>query len=295
MDQRQVRLVDAFADEPTGGRTVAVLDDEVSPTQRTAIAGEFGTSGVVTAADGQLTYTDCDGSQAVISGAVAGYAALHGEVIEAGTHELTVDGPVSPADPFLVDLASDGSVSVELGHLAPEPASVDAERVADAVGIDPAALQDVGADLPIATVDSFSGTVLAPVNFLQHLTGASPDASALASLLDDEDARRLCLFTFDTLNAETEVHARLFDPAARGDEVAASGVAAAACSAHLAEQAVFDGDRERIRVESGHTMNRPATVTATLDTRPEVGGAALTALAGSLTLPDEDDDEIIEL
>jgi len=295
MNQRQVRLVDAFADEPTGGRTVAVLDDEVSPTQRTAIAGEFGTSGVVTAADGQLTYTDCDGSQAVVSGAVAGYVALHGEAVEAGSHELTVDSPVSPADPFLVDLESDGRVSVAVGHLAPEDVGVDSEVVAEAAGIDPAALSDVGADLPIGRVEAFGGTVLAPVNFLQHLTGASPDASALAGLLTEQDARRLCVFTFDTLNAETEVHARVFDPAARGDEVAASGVATAACSAHLAEQAVFDGDREQIRVESGHTMNCPATVTATLDTRPEVGGAALEALAGTLTLPDEDDDEIIEL
>lgn len=297
MNQREVRLVDAFADQPAAGRTVAVVSgDPPSPIQRAAIAGEFGTSGVVTAADGTVTYTDCDGSQAVISGAVAGYVALQAsDAVDAGDHELSVDGPVSPSDPFLVDLTSDGRVSVELGSLTAEEADVDAGQIAAALGIDPAALRDVGADLPVGQVEAFGGTLLAPVNFLQHLTAAEVETGLLADLLDEQDLRRLCVFTFDTLDAETDVHARIFDPQARGDEHAASGVAAAACSAHLATQGVFDGDREQIRVESGHQQNRPATVTTTLSARPEVSGSALAVLSGTLALPEDEDDEIIEL
>lgn len=295
MEKREVRLVDAFATEPTGGRPVAVVDGELDAEQRAAVASEFGTSGVVTVDDG-VTYTDCDGSQGVVSGAVAGYAALlDSGAVDPGDHELAVDGHVSPSAPFLVDLGADGRVAVEVGSLSPEHAGVEPARIAEVLETDPAALEDVGADLPVGRVEAFGGTVLAPVNFLQHLTGADPGAGALATLLAEQDARRLCAFTFDTLDAETEVHARVFDPVARGNEQPASGVAAAACSAHLAEQAVFDGDREEIRVESGHVVSRPATVTATLSTQPQVSGGALATLSGTLTLPESDDDEIIEL
>jgi trans-2,3-dihydro-3-hydroxyanthranilate isomerase len=295
MENCEVRLVDTFATEPTGGRTVAVVDGELDAEQRQAVASEVGTSGVVTAG-AEVTYTDCDGSQAVVSGAVAGLAALlESGAVDPGDHELAVDGPVSPAAPFLVDVGADGRVEVEVGTLTPENAGVEPARIAEVLGTDPAALEDVGADLPVGRVEAFGGTLLAPVNFLQHLTGADPDAGALATLLAEQDARRLCAFTFDTLDAETELHARVFDPGARGDEHPASGVAAAACSAHLAEQAVFDGDREEITVESGHVMNRPATVTATLSTQPQVSGGALASLSGPLTLPESDDDEIIEL
>ena len=294
MNQREIRLVDAFADQPAGGRPVAVVPGEPpSPTLRAAIASEFGTSGVVTREGDTLTYTDCDGSQAVVSAAVAGYAASEG--LDAGSHEFAVDGSIAPPAPFLVDLDDDGQVRVEVGDCSSEQTDIDEEAVADALGIDPAALRDVGADLPLGQVDAFGGTLLAPVNFLQHLTGATVDSGRLADLLDTTDAQRLCVFTFDTLNAEREVHARIFDPLARGDERPASGVAAAACSAHLAEYSMFDGDRSEIRVESGFQMDRPATVTATLDSRPEVSGAALTVLDGTVTLPEDEDDEIIEL
>jgi len=296
MQQCEVHLVDAFADEPTGGRPVAVVPGEVpTPRQRAAIASEFGTSGVITV-DESLTYTDCDGSQAVVSAAVAGFVGLQatGE-LQAGSHELTVDGPVSPADPFLVDLESDGRARVEVGNQSPERAAVEPERIARTLGIDPAALRDVGADLPVSHVEAFGGTLLAPVNFLQHLTGGEPDQAGLADLLADVGAKRLCAFTFDTLGAETDVHARVYDPLARGNERPASGVAAAACAATLADHQAFDGDREQIRVESGHRQNRPATVTTTLEAAPSVGGAALGVLQGTLTLPPEEDEEIIEL
>lgn len=299
MEKREVRLVDAFATEPATGRPVAVVPgDPPTPRQRSAIASEFGVSGVITASDEQLTYTDCDGSQAVISGAVAGYAALQDtDEIAAGTHELAVDGPISPSAPFLVDLESDGRVSVDVGTLSPAETALDTEAVATALGVDPAALADVGADLPLARVEAFGGTVLAAVNFLQHLNTATPDPARLADRLADADAQRLCAFTFDTLDADSDVHARIFDPSARGDERPASGVAAAACSAHLASEAAFDGDREEIRVESGHRQNRPAAVTATLSRSPRVGGAALSSLSGRLSLPDDEggDDEIIEV
>jgi trans-2,3-dihydro-3-hydroxyanthranilate isomerase len=138
--------------------------------------------------------------------------------------------------------------------------------------------------------------VLVPVNFLEHLSRADPAADDLGALLASADAARLCAFTFDTLRNETDLHARFFDPTVEGCERPASGVAVGACGAHLARHAVFDGDRESVRVECGRFLDRPGTIVTTLDEQPQVGGNALTVLDGDLALPPEDDgDGIIEV
>ncbi len=299
MQRRQVLLVDAFADEPTGGRSVAVLPDStVSESQKRAIASEFGTSGVVTHDDGTLTYTDCDRSNAVVSGAVAGYAALSNYgLLTPSTHEFSVADPaIEPADPFLVELLSDGTVSFDLPEIEPEAVGVGSAEIADAIGVDIATLEDVGADLPPAKTAGFGGTLLVPVNFLEHLSSASPDAGALDSLLSTVDASRLFAFTFDTLERHTDVHARVFDPTARDDERSASGVGAGACAAHLGREAVFDGERETIKFECGRFVDRPGTIQTTVEDAPTVSGGALTVLDAELAVPeDADDSDIIEV
>lgn len=299
MERRQVLLVDAFAEEPTGGRPVAVVpDDSLSDNQLDAIASELSISGVVTYDDGTLTYRDCDGTQAVITAAVGGYAALSKRgSIAPGTHELAVDGvEPAPADPFLVELADDGSVSVDVPHETPEPVGIDTQEIGAAIGVDAATLDDVGADLPAASTDAFGGTVLVPVNFLEHLSSASPDVGALASLLEAEDCSRLFAFTFDTLEPDTDVHARVFDPDAAGNERPASGVGAAACSAQCARWSAFDGDRSQITFETGRFVDRPGRIQTTVSEQPQVGGNALTVIDSEILLPpEEDDDGIIEV
>ncbi|MFW6382618.1 MAG: PhzF family phenazine biosynthesis protein [Haloferacaceae archaeon] len=296
MQRAQVLLVDAFADEPTGGRTVAVdPTGELSESQRRAVAGELGTSGVVTVEDETVRYTDCDGSHAVVSAAVAGAAGLYDRgAIEPGSYELRTDGPGD--GPFPVELDERGAVTVELPSLTPERAPVGFEAVAAALGIDDAAMRDVGADLPLAAVEAFGGTLLVPVNFLQHLSGASPAVGGLAELLEEAGASRAFVFTFDTLDAAADVHARVFDPSAAGNERAASGVGAAACGAHLFAEGVFDGDREEAVVECGQFADRPGRITTTLGPAPRTGGSALTTLDAELLVPDaEDEDGIIEV
>lgn len=291
MQRREVLLVDACADEPTGGRPVAVDPrGELSETQGHRVASELGTSGVVSVDGDTISYTDCDGSQAVVSAATAGLAGLYDRgALEPGTYELAGE------DSIEVTLDKHGTVTVHPPTVPPEPPDVDVDWIADAIGVDVATLEDVGADLPVARVGSFGGTLLVAVNFLEHISGASPDRGTVAHLLDAADCRRLVAFTFDTLVAETEVHARVFDPEARDCERAASGVGVAACTAHLAEHQVFDGEREEIGVESGAFIDRPSTVRATVEPEPSVGGTALTTLDSEIAVPEDDDDEIIEV
>lgn len=301
METRQVLLADAFADEPLGGLAVAVVPDGdgLSRERLRRIAAEFGAAGAVTLRDGELTYATRGGRDGIIAGAVAGGAALveRGHV-EAGAHSMAIDG--TPGDGTVpaeldVEIEQDRTVGVSLpGQQGETTAATD--NLAAALGIDVAAIEDVGADLPPARVDSYGGTVLVPVNFLEHLSRAGPAADDLDALLASADAARLCAFTFDTLRNETDLHARFFHPTVEGCERPASGIAAGACGAHLSRHAVFDDDRESVRIECGRFLDRPGTIVTTLDEQPQVGGNALTVLDGDLTLPPEDDgDGIIEV
>ena len=296
MERRQVLLVDAFADEPTGGRQIPVLPSggDLSESQRVTVAEEFRSPGVATVQDGQVVYTEDGQRHATIEGGIAGLASLFERgYFDTGTQEITA-GNRSRS----VEIDSDGTVWIETEPQAVTDSAATEGTIADALGIDVAALRDVGADLPIASVSGRGGSLLVPVNFFEHLSGADPDGAALADLLASEGATRLFVFTFDTLAAESDAHARVFDTVGRASscvERATSGAAAVALGAHLSGQSVLDADRTAIRIECGHVLDRPATMQVTLEDAPSVGGRAVTSLDGEMVLPDEDPDDIIEV
>ena len=312
MDTRQVLLADAFADEPLGGHPVAVMPDGegLSGTLLCRIASEFGAAGVVTQQDDRLSYFAGAGIGDMVAGAVAGGAALveRGRV-DPGTHTIGIervdtadtgsdpdgDGDAAAVTEQEIEVDADRTVRVTLSGLDCGSTSATNADLADALGIDAAAIDDVSADLPAGRIDGYGGTLVTPVNFLEHLSRADPGVEDLTALLADDGADRLCAFTFDTLRNDTDLHARVFDPRADACEVPASGVAVGACGAHLSQNPVFDGERSAVRAECGRFLDRPATIGTTLAAAPELSGKALTVLDGTLTLPPEDDDEIIEV
>ena len=287
MEQREVFSVDAFADEPLSGVGIPVLPDgsELTDTQLRAIAAEVGAPGIVTRRDEALQHIPDTPHSAPVAAAVAGCVGL-GELagLEPGTHTL----PGEDDTTWTVDLAADRTATVDVDQTV-EPAAIGPEEVADALGLPVDAIADV--DLPIGRADRAGGSLLVPVVFLEHLGNVSPDPGAVESLLGDD--ARLFAFTFDTLAARTDVHARVFEPAA-GGERPASGVGAAGCARHLAARSAFDGDRERIRIESGHFCDRPATVEVTVE-EGRVAGRALLALEGAVLVRPDEDDDIVEL
>jgi trans-2,3-dihydro-3-hydroxyanthranilate isomerase len=295
MDTRQVLLVDAFATEPLGGVPVVVLPDgqDCSTAQLRRIASEFEASSLVTPGDGGLRHTGTAQADSTVSAAVAGGAALvERGVLDEGTH---TQASSASQDPLEVTVASDLRVEVALPAHKAVSVSASTAEIAGALGMDPAVMDDVSADLPIAKSGFAGGTVLAPVNFLEHLSSADPAPARLTELLASEGATRLCAFTFDTIERDTDVHARVFDPDAPGHERPASGLASAACGAHLARHPVFDGDHDTVRIEWGRFVDRPATLETTLESEPSVRATALTVLDGTVGVPPEDDDDIIEV
>jgi predicted PhzF superfamily epimerase YddE/YHI9 len=277
-----VLVVDAFATEPMAGRPVAVVPDGgLSDDQYRAIAGELGADAVLAVEDGAPRAVGEGGhvSAAVAAGALVDEAYEPGDVTVTGTTELSAT------------VRADGTVAVDLPPAEHRVVDADDREIADVLGIDSAALADVGADLPAARVDAGRGALAVPVNFLEHLGGADPDGAALAALLDAVDAALLYAFTFDTLAAGTAWHARAFSP--DGERVAAAR-AAAACGAYVRDAGAIDADETEVVAASGQFLDRPSRVTVDLEAS-RVRGHALTVFDGTVTVPDSSEDDIIEV
>jgi predicted PhzF superfamily epimerase YddE/YHI9 len=102
------------------------------------------------------------------------------------------------------------------------------------------------------------------------------------------------VFTFDTLSGAADAHARVFAPAA-GGELPTAATPLADCGVYLSRQGVFDGERSEIAVECGHVLDRPGAVAVRPADPVQVGGRAVTTLDGTVTIPDSEDEEIIEV
>ncbi len=297
MTTREALLVDAFTTEPMAGNPAGVVPDAtgLSEAQMGAIANELGaseTAFVRDAEDADLAlryFTPAQEVDLCGHATIAATAALH----ERGT--VPVGTTAVETQIGTLDLAVDEDGRAWMTQDEPRLDRVDLgpDRVAGALGIDVAALRDVGADLPLTTASTGLPWLLVPVNFLEHLGNADPDAAAIEALADEAGAVGVYPFTFDTLEAESTLHARAFAPGAGVPEDPVTGTAAGACSAYLDEHGAVETD-DGLRIEQGHFVDRPGFVDTRVDGEVQVGGRAVTVLEGRLVEPADEDDEILE-
>jgi PhzF family phenazine biosynthesis protein len=305
MDTRRTLLVDAFTDEPFAGNAAGIVPeaDGLSATQMQAIARELSASetaflSTTDDADRRIRYfTPTQEVDLCGHATIASHALLAADgVIEPGTHTLKTN--VGVLD---IEVQDDGVVWMTQSRPEVETVDVDYDRVADALGLDPATLRDVGADLPIARATTGLPFLIVPVNFLEALSGVQPDLGAIEALADEYDATGIYAFTFDTLDAESTLHARMFAPGAGVDEDPVTGTASGACGAYLDTYEAFDELPDDLRFEQGHFVDRGGIVRVDVGVddrgrkQVRVGGEAAVALDGTLTVPPADEDEIIEV
>jgi PhzF family phenazine biosynthesis protein len=309
-------LVDAFADEPLAGVPIGVLSeaDDLSEAQMRAVATELGpraTAFVRPSVDGErrLRVYGPTGEWGRHDDAIlAAYAQRYAENdVDPGEYVVDVRGPGTEAGGSgddLVDVEVDDDGTVWVSQPAAEVQSVDLayDRAGAALGIDPATLRDVGADVPAAVAATREPYLLVPVNFLSALSGADPDPEALADLCETHDVTGVYAFTFDTLSADATLHARVFapgggagtgafDPGSAPPELA---TAAGACGAYLQIGDAFDDPPEVAVIEQGHFRDRPSLLRVRTGAQIRVGGRAVTSLDGQLIVPAEEDDDIVE-
>ena len=298
-DTRRVHLVDAFTTDPLSGNAAGLVPDAagLEDGQMRAIARELNASETAfllpsDGADRRIRYftptreVDLCGHATVASHAWLAEAGR----IDDGTHTLETNVGV------LEVTVEDGLVRMTQDEADVETVDLDYERVAAALGADPATLRDVGADLPLATASTGLGYLVVPVNFLSALSGLDPEFGAVAELTEELDVTGVYAFTFDALEPGSTLHGRMFAPAAGVDEDPVTGTASGAVGAYLREIEAFDGELpEEMVLEQGHFVDRPGRVRVWARDDPvTVGGRAVTVLDGSIVVPEPDDDDILE-
>ncbi|MFC4359998.1 PhzF family phenazine biosynthesis protein [Halobium salinum] len=320
-DTRRVLLVDAFTDEPLAGNAAGVVPDAagLSEASMQAIARELGASETAFVLPVENQDEDADRRLRFFTPTreidLCGHAtvAAHAHLHEVGDLDADTTTTATNAGAVDVDVESDGTVWMHQTFESVEPVTPDYDRLGGALGIDPEALKDVGADLAPAVASTGLRYLLLPVNFLEHLSGADPDHEAIEALSEEFDLTGVYAFTFDTLESESTLHGRMFAPAAGIPEDPVTGTASGACAAYLRYVDAFEGETpSTLRFEQGHFVDRPGYVDVEFvddadaegaagaagdrDHGLRVGGRAVTALDGEVTVPAPDDggDDIIE-
>lgn len=300
METYRTLLVDAFTKEPLAGNAAGIVPDadDLSDAQMQAVARELSVSETAfltdsAEADRRVRYfTPTQEVDLCGHATIASHAFLHEEgVIDPGMHTLETD--VGVLD---IEVTEGGSVWMTQDSPTVRQVEMDYEAAGEALGVDHAALEDIGADLPPAYASTGLPFLVFPVNFLEHLSKMDPDMAKVEELAEKHDCVGIYAFSFDALDAESTLHGRMFAPGAGVPEDPVTGTASGACGAYLDRFAAFDNEMpEQMTFEQGHFIDRPGYVGVRVDGREvRVGGDAVVSLDGSLTVPEYGEDEIIE-
>src|SRR6056297_409407 len=306
MRSRSMALVDAFTTDPLSGNAAGVIPDAegLSDEQCQAVARELAVSETAfispsTEADRRIRFfTPTQEVDLCGHATIAAHASLHDEgELGAGSHSLeTAVGVLE------IEIEPDGTVWMTQDSPTVVQRAVDYDRLAEALGCEASTLQDVGADIPVARASTGLPVLVVPINFLESLGGLDPDMGTIETLSEEFDVAGIYAFTFDTLSTDATAHGRFFAPAVGVDEDPVTGTASGACAAyfHTAGSAAFDDLDDELRFEQGDFLDRAGRVRARVDTddggstRVRVGGQAVTTVEGTITIPDDEGDDIIE-
>ncbi|MFB6112705.1 MAG: PhzF family phenazine biosynthesis protein [Halodesulfurarchaeum sp.] len=297
MGNRRAFIADAFSDEPFGGNPAGVLPDAngLGADQMQSIAAEIGASETAFVmesgvADRRIRYftpsTEVD---------LCGHATIASlvclsqmEEFDAGTHSIETN--VGVLDGRIED---DGIAWMTQSTPEIREVTIPYGRVAEALGIEEAALADVGRDLPIARSSTGLPFLIVPIAFLENLGNVDPDFDAVESLADSANAEGLYVFTFDTIDATSTIHGRAFVPGSGIPEDPVTGTASGAVGAYLRRFGAFEDFPDELKAEQGHYVDRPGIVRVSVGAEVEVGGTASVTLDGTIAEPDVDDEEIL--
>lgn len=304
-DSRSVRIANVFADEPHAGTPIGVIlrGGDLASAQLATMARELGVLETVArqpsdAFDDQIRTFSPDGEVTPSPDAIAGaYAQFYADGrVDPGAY--TVETKRGPVD---VAVEDDGAVWTALEEPTVRDVLLDYDRVGEALGVDPDAFRDIGADLLPAVSSAVVPFLQIPVNFFENLRDIDPDLDALRTLVDDHDAIGVYAFTFDTLTSDATIHARALVPeredAGRGwgIELPANGAAGGACGVYLHRIAESGRDMpEELHIEHGAFLDRPGLVGVQVTDAVRVGGHVSTSLSGTMAVPEDTLEDIIE-
>ena len=158
------------------------------------------------------------------------------------------------------------------------------DAIAAALGLAPA---DIGFDDIAPSCWSAGNPFLfVPLRGLDAVRKASPDLARFAALPADHSA--MFIFTRETIEKDSDFHARMFAPRLGIVEDPATGSAAAAFAGLLGRFGGYGDGEHNVAIEQGYEMGRPSlvrlamTIVASQFTAVTVGGSAVIVAEGTI-------------
>jgi PhzF family phenazine biosynthesis protein len=176
-------------------------------------------------------------------------------------------------------------VMMSVGVVSLEPAPEDRSAVAQAVGLNPSALD---ASVPLVS-DRGSARLIIPVSRLSDLLRLEPNGPGMIAYGKQRGYRRFTLVCRETENPDNFVHLRHFAPANGIPEDPVTGTAHGVAAIYLDREGLLPpGERVVLAGEQGHAVDRRGQVTVEVQrqaghvTDVRIGGTAVITARGEL-------------
>lgn len=283
-------LIDVFADKPLSGNPLAVVEDadDLTVNQMKQIAGEFNQAETTfimrsTRADHKLRSFTASGAEVI----GAGHNALGAWLWLAEEGKLC---PLNTPQTFQQEIGEDVLPIVLtkvggriFGHMRQAPLKLssplnDVTALAAALGLQKSDIMTTPAPRP---GDTGASHLLVRVRDAGTVDQAKPASDALLDVLSQAGAEGCYIYAHDSLYPDT-AYARFFNPTVGLWEDAATGTAAGPLAAYLGQQGLLRNGT--IAVEQGTKMGRKSILNIRLRPEPELSGAGIIVLRGSIRL-----------
>lgn len=282
-------LLDVFADTPLSGNPLAVVEgaDGLSDSQMRRIANEFNqaeTTFVMRSDRADLKLRSFTAAGAEVGG--AGHNALGAWLWLAEGGKL---GPIQASRLFSQEIAGevlpielravDGRIFGRMKQSALKlgPALVDLAPLTAALGLAP---EDVLSEPAPRVADTGVAHLLVRLRDPAAVDRAEPAAKSLLKVLNGATAEGCYVYAIDSAVPD-RAYARFFNPTVGLWEDAATGTAAGPLAAYLASEGMISGT---IEIEQGTKMGRRSILRVSLVPEPEISGAGIIVMRGTLTL-----------
>lgn len=282
-------LIDVFADTSLSGNPLAVVEDadDLSEAEMRRIAGEFNqaeTTFVMRSDRADLKLRSFTAAGEEVGG--AGHNALGAWLWLAESGKL---GPIDGPRQFWQEIAGeilpielrreDGRIfghmkqsRLKLGHVLTEVAPL-----ASALGLEP---EEVLLNPEPRVADTGAAHLLVRLCDAAAVDRAEPAVKELLQVLGSASAEGCYVYSLDH-GTPVRAYARFFNPTVGLWEDAATGTAAGPLAAYLATEGIIS---DRIEIEQGTKMGRKSIIHVNLSPEPEISGAGVIVLRGTLTL-----------
>jgi trans-2,3-dihydro-3-hydroxyanthranilate isomerase len=290
-------FVDAFADHPVAGNSLAVvpLSEILDEPTMQRIAGELNQVSTTFILPPKNTFADCS---------LRSFTAAGHEVFGAGHNSLgawwwlaksgnlmlgegrnhftqEIGGELLPVE---VRCEHGQPVTVALTHLSPEYGAVceDIPKLADALGVE---IEDIMLSLPAQVISTGIAHLLVPVTDREMVAKAKPDSQRLRSILQTVEGEGCYLYCLaDSESPSSVAHARFFNATPGMVEEAATGTAAVPLACLLLKYGIVMSGKT-VFIEQGYEMECPCVLEVEVDDDVfRLRGRAITVMEGALRI-----------